>query len=498
MEKRLILAIALSLLIALSWSAITSKLYHVENKGVTTPSTPQITAAPARLAAPQTTASTLTYFDLSLPQQEIVFSESEAGIKQIKFPEYQNYVFEVNQAFSLRDELKFTKTAVSGSTVQFVYSDQEKRISKDFIVNPNYTIELHLRIKNMSNLELRFDSPLVLGTLSFAGKQNQMYQEVTAATPEKILRLNGRKEAIIPQIKFLGLRDRYFCAIIEPPAGQYSAFVHKVTNNTFQVGLQPVNLIVLPGQEIEQFFHIYLGPQELKTIHTIKPDWTAVIHYGTFDIISQLLLQVLGFIHNLVRNWGVAIIILSILIYLILYPLTLKQMRSMKEMQVLQPLVEGIRQKYKDNPQRLNREIMELYREHKVNPFGGCLPLLLQLPIFFALYQAIMRSIALKGAQFLWIKDLSEPDRLFVLPTGFPLSEINILPILMAIGMFIQQKVSLKAASGPSAEQQKIMSILMPLLFGVIFYRMPAALVLYWFVNSSLTLIYQMKVGYAK
>lgn len=171
-------------------------------------------------------------------------------------------------------------------------------------------------------------------------------------------------------------------------------------------------------------------------------------------------------------------------------------MRSMKEMQILQPKIKDLQNTYKDNSQKLNRAIMELYREHKVNPFGGCLPMLLQIPIFFALYQVLSRAIALKGARFLWIKDLSAPDRLFTLPQSLPIigSEINILPILMMVGMFLQQKKSLmQAATKEQVEQQKIMLFLFPLIFGFIFYHMPSGLVLYWFVNSTLTLIYQLK-----
>ena len=175
-------------------------------------------------------------------------------------------------------------------------------------------------------------------------------------------------------------------------------------------------------------------------------------------------------------------------------------MHSMKEMQRIQPKIEALRVALKDNPQKLNKEIMELYRTHKVNPFGGCLPLILQIPVFFALYQVLTRSIALKGAHFLWIKDLSEPDRLFTLSSALPLigNEINILPILMAIGMFVQQKISTVAATAEAAQQQKIMVIILPLLFGFMFYRMPAGLVLYWFVNSTLMLVYQIKISRSK
>jgi YidC/Oxa1 family membrane protein insertase len=201
-----------------------------------------------------------------------------------------------------------------------------------------------------------------------------------------------------------------------------------------------------------------------------------------------------------VRNWGWAIALLSLIVFILLLPLTAKQIRSMKEMQALQPKIEALREAYKDNPQKLNKETMELYREHKVNPFGGCLTMFLQIPIFIALYQALMRSIYLKGESFFWIKDLSLPDRLLILPTTLPVlgNEINILPILMAIGMFIQQRLTLVGASGAAKEQQKLMSMLMPLLFGAFFYHMPAGLVLYWFINSSLMLAYQLSASQAK
>ena len=165
-------------------------------------------------------------------------------------------------------------------------------------------------------------------------------------------------------------------------------------------------------------------------------------------------------------------------------------------MQMVQPKVEALRAQHKDNPQRMNKEIMELYKHHKVNPFGGCLPLILQMPIFFALYQALMRTPQLRGAHFLWIKDLSSPDKLLSLPSAVPVigNEINLLPILMTIGMFIQQKASMANVSAEQAEQQKIMLIVFPLMFCFIFYHMPAGLVMYWFINSTLMLVNQLRL----
>lgn len=491
MEKRLILAIALSLLVLLSWSALISK--H-------TPSVKPLVSLPPPQIMPKEEIPPSSLLKFSQEKYEVIFMESQGAIKEVVFKAYQSTKFNLEQGFLLLEpNLIFKQENVqSENEIRFVQSDKNKKIIKDFIFS-NYAIELDITIENLSNLPLKVNFPLILGVLNFAGDPNETrYQDVCVATQEKILHLNARKDMVFDQVKFLGLRNRYFTAIVEPTAkNHYIASVKKISPQRTEVGLSSTEITLQIGQKIEQKFHIYLGPQELKLINQANPDWTLVMHYGTFNLISQFLLQLLEFIHNFVHNWGWTIIILSFIIYLVFYPLTLKQMRSMKEMQVLQPAIEELRQTYKNNPQKLNKEIMELYRLHKVNPFGGCLPLILQLPIFFALYQALMRSIALKGAHFLWIKDLSEPDRLFILPLSLPIlgNELNILPIVMTIGMFWQQKISTVSASTSSAEQQKLMRIIFPLMFGFIFYRMPSGLVLYWFINSSLMLLYQWRIS---
>jgi YidC/Oxa1 family membrane protein insertase len=161
-------------------------------------------------------------------------------------------------------------------------------------------------------------------------------------------------------------------------------------------------------------------------------------------------------------------------------------MVSMKKMQALQPKIEELKIKFKDNPQKLQMATMELYKEEKINPLGGCFPMLLQIPVFFSLYQLLLRLPELRGAGFLWIKDLSSPDRLIALRNALPVigNEINLLPLLMAGVMFLQQKVSMASsnATGSTAEQQKMMAIMMPVVFGFLFYKMPSGLVLYWLV----------------
>lgn len=500
------LFVVLSLLILLSWSTLTSKPYHIDNKEVKQnnliPPSPVPQQIPAIDVEERTESASL--FNFNQENFTVSFNESQAAIKEVIFKSYKGYKFPLEYGFLLGDkDLVFKKQSILPDSVTFAHEDKDKKITKRFLFSKSsYDILLEIRIQNLSPASLDAALPLFLGLLDFSNNQGQgHFKDVAIATTDKVRHLNAHKDTVFNGLKFLGLRDRYFCAIVEPEKPDYyTGFIKKIKPQVSEIGLRSQELILGPHQEIEYKFHIYIGPQELKLINAIKPEWAGAINYGTFDFISQILLQLLEILYKLAHNWGVAIIILSILIYFMLYPLTLKQMRSMKKMQALQPLVEELRRNYKDNPQRLNKEIMALYSQHKINPLSGCLPLLLQMPIFFALYQALMRSVVLKGASFLWIRDLSEPDRLFTLPLSLPIlgNEVNILPIVMTVGMFIQQKISTLSSGSVSAEQQKLMMIIMPLMFGLIFYHMPAGLVLYWLINSILMLIYQVRLNQTK
>ncbi len=510
MEKRLILAIALSMLVLLIWSRFVSKMYHLENKEVTSIS-PPLPGPVKGPALPQTSlevrseAAPPALFNFSQENFEVVFDEARAIIKEVEFKNYQSYKFSLEYGFLLEEnKLLFKRANVSANSISFNYADKDKEIIKEFdFSNSNYTIELNIIIKNLSDSPLK-RSPLVLGVLDFSANPAwSRYQDMVVASEDKVTHPGPRpaKEITFPDLRFLGLRDRYFCAIIEPVSGKYVGFAKKTDSQKTEIGLLPQEEALAPGEQIVQKFRIYLGPQELKRINAIKPEWAGIIYYGFFDLVAHILVQILEFFYNLIRSWGWAIIILSFTIYIALYPLTLKQMQSMRHMQQLQPHIEEIKRMYKDNPQKQQKAIMELYQKHKVNPFSGCLPFILQIPIFVALYQVLSRSINLKGAHFLWIKDLSEPDRFFTLSAQLPIigKDINILPVLMALGMFVQQKLSQVGVTTPEGlQQQKMLSIVMPVMMGFIFYTMPSGLVLYWLVNSSLMLAYQLRVKVAK
>ncbi|MDD2751515.1 MAG: membrane protein insertase YidC [Candidatus Omnitrophica bacterium] len=506
MEKRLILAISISMLVLLAWSALMPKP-PAPIKVAALPS--QNNTAQIQTESIKATSSKSSKEQVPLEQTkfsteifQLNFFEPIAALNDTVFKQYQSHHFLLQSSFLLGgSELLFHRESSPPGTLVFVQTDKDKKIKKEFIFSKdNYTIDLVITIDNLSNLNLNYNLPLSLGKLNFAGDQvATRLEDVMIAAKEKNLFLNGKKEVKEDSIKFAAIREKYFTLLVDPE-NESSAYIKKISAQESEIGLIPTNINIAPGGQFVQKLHIYLGPLDLKRINAIRPEWASVVNYGTFDFIGQIVLQLLEFFHRLVRNWGLAIILLSVGIYLLLYPFTLKQMRSMKEMQTLQPKVEALRKTYKDNPQKLNKEILELYREHKVNPLGGCLPLILQMPVFFALYQVMIRCVALKGAKFLWIKDLSEPDKLFLLPVNLPVlgNEFNLLPLLMAGLMFVQQKASLVSSGSTSEEQQKIMMIVMPIMFGVIFYRMPSGLVLYWFVNSLLMLAYQLKVKSAK
>jgi YidC/Oxa1 family membrane protein insertase len=505
MEKRTILAIALSFAVIFLWS----KFVYRPDVSQTQPLAPAavVAAVPAQQAQPPAIALPSVGTEPEARDQEyalagstVTVSEPAGAIKQAIFDNYKKNPYVLNRGFYIAEPgLALVKKYAVNGGFTYIYEDKTKRITKTlYSSNSSYGMELDVRIVNTSPSPIPFNFPIILGSIDLdkqvAGAQR--YDDIVISDQGKVSHPNFKKPASFPEIKFIGMRDQYFCAIIQPESTGYSGFVNKVSDKVYDIGISSNRIDLLPGNEVIQKFKVYLGPQDTDLINKSNPSWGSIVYFGMFDLVGQVILGFLKFLFVIVKNWGWAIVLMSIAIYLILFPLTIKQMKSMKEMQILQPKMEQLRKTYGDNSKKLNEEMMKLYKDHKVNPFGGCLPMILQIPIFISLYQVLSRSIALKGASFLWIKDLSEPDRLFKFPVTIPFigDYFNILPVLMAIGMLIQQKMSAVSSSGQAAEQQKMMMIIFPIMFGIMFYNVPAGLVMYWFLNSTLMLFYQIKV----
>jgi len=242
---------------------------------------------------------------------------------------------------------------------------------------------------------------------------------------------------------------------------------------------------IAPGASHTYAYGIYYGPKQMKVLEAQKLGLESVIEYGWFDIIAKPLMVLLNWMYDVTHNYGLAIILLTVLIKLIFWPLSHKSYRSMKEMQKLQPKLAQLKEKYKGDTAKLNQEMLDLYRTYKVNPMGGCLPMVAQIPVFFALYRVLQYSIELRHAPFVgWINDLSAPDRLAV---GFQVPYVGGLPVLtllMGVSMWLQQKMT--PVTGDPA-QAKMMQVL-PIVFTFMFIYFPSGLVLYWLVNNVLSI----------
>ena len=236
---------------------------------------------------------------------------------------------------------------------------------------------------------------------------------------------------------------------------------------------------------------LFIGPADRDLVQVYGQDLDKGIDLGMKIIrpLSALVLSLMAWLHVYIPNYGIIIILFSVATKLAFYPLSKAQTNSMKRMQEIQPKIADLKEKYKNDKDKLNQATMKLYQEEKVNPLAGCLPMVVQMPVFFALYQALNHTIALRGQPFVaWITDLSQPDSLFQLPLELPLlgSDFNVLPILMSVAMYFQTKFTPSTGGG----QMAMMNTMLPLVMVFIFYNMPSGLVLYWLINTIMQ-VYQ-------
>jgi membrane protein insertase, YidC/Oxa1 family, N-terminal domain len=290
------------------------------------------------------------------------------------------------------------------------------------------------------------------------------------------------------KVSWAGFVDNYFMTTVVPASGNAVTVTQqgseKLARTVVSEGLQNIG-----SQEAKSYTSLlYFGPKKLKILEAVGYDLTQSVDFGWFDFIGKPMLWLLNFFHQFSGNYGIAIIVLTVLIKAVFWPITQKGMKSMKNLQKLQPKIAKLRERYKGDPAKLNQEMMTLYKTYKANPLGGCLPILIQLPFFFALYQVLIAAIELRHAPFmLWINDLASPDRLWI---GFDipyLHGIPVLTLLMGASMYVQQKMTPTAAD---PMQMRIMQFL-PIVFTIMFINFASGLVLYWFINNLLSILQQ-------
>jgi len=294
----------------------------------------------------------------------------------------------------------------------------------------------------------------------------------------------GKEQILGPDhIRWGGYADTYFLAAMIPPGEDMNRLSLSAVNGTVATKL------TIPWKREPVTYTLYVGPKEFEALNAVSPALDRAIDFGWFHFIARPLVWLLKFSHSLTGNYGIDIILLTLLVKLGFFPLSNKSFKSMAKMREIQPQMERLRAQYKDDREKLNQEMMELYRRYKINPLGGCLPMIVQMPVFIGLYQALGHAIELRQAPFFgWIQDLSQPDRLgtvdlwFIEPPGIP-----VLTVLMGVTMLLQQAMT--PATGDPAQQKMMM--FMPLIFTVMFVNFPAGLVLYWLVNNVLSIAQQ-------
>ena len=298
-------------------------------------------------------------------------------------------------------------------------------------------------------------------------------------------------------IAWAGVMSQYFTSFVHPterPLG----LVHLGGDGarklqTFSVRL-PLATESGPGLD----YTVYMGPLDYNRLQEIDPALTEQISLGptVFRPVSKMMLWLLLLVHRYIPNYGIVIILISVATKFLFYPLTKSSTRSMREMQLVQPELTKLKEKHKNDQSKQSQEMMKLYKEHGINPMAGCLPLLVQMPVFWALFTVLRSTIELRQAPFAWwIQDLSRPDVLFQFPFHLPVigNHFSLLPLLMAGGMWLQTKIGTPSGAqggeGAMASQQRMMSTAMPLFMLFIFYNTPSGLVLYWLVNTILTIV---------
>ena len=400
---------------------------------------------------------------------------------------------------------KLLQSGKDGSGRPFVTLASERngvKLEKTFILNPgSYVIDVGHRVTqasaNTSPLVLyteivrdasqeqkigpfdgAFSASTFTGPAVYTGKEKFNKLEFTEIDKNKI---TIPTQAPAGDPAWVAMVQHYF-ASAWIPGDKFARDIYagKIDNGLYRIGIQTPLGDVAPGSTVVEKALLFVGPQEESMLETIAPGFELLKDYGYLTILAKPIFWLLEKIHGYVGNWGWSIILLTILIKLVFFPLSAASYKSMARMKEVQPRLMAMKEQYKGEPQKLNQAMMEMYRKEKINPLGGCLPVVIQIPVFISLYWVLLSSVEMRGAPWvLWIHDLSIPDPYYI------------LPLIMAASMFVQTKLN---PTPPDPVQAKIM-MYMPIVFSVMFFFFPAGLVLYWVVNNLLSIAQQWQIN---
>ena len=529
MEKRTLIALALSFLVLGFYPVILQKFYPDYYKKNSAKAAVKQTSSAGTVTAGKLIKAGALLADEDLPLRDgslaLVFNKKDGAIREIAFPRFISS--ENSRPIQLLSHknlgispgaLLMIEKADSALVTDFTAQAADSSVSfsappalgniavtKSYSIKSDYVMDLKLHFENTTNAPVEFQYELVTGSGIIPRHSiDQQYIEAnffSASGDKKVLKhikeaRLGKTAASDGPVEWIAVKDRHFSVIMKPEKGSFTGLVRGLGARDFSASLVSPSMSIGPRASADQDFLVYIGPNEIDRLEPLGLG--DLVNFGKFDPISRFFVGALELLQKVCRSYGLAIIALTALINLCLFPLTRVSYMSMKRMQLIQPQMNKLREQHKKNPEKLNKEMMELYKKHKVNPFGGCVPMVVQIPIFIALYVALSKSVILINSHFLWMNDLSSPDR-FYLPVSLPFvgNYIHVLPLLMVCAMVVQQKFTQIKMDGqdPAMEaQQKMMAMMMPVVFGFIFYQMPSGLVLYWLTNTLLMLTYQLRL----
>lgn len=400
---------------------------------------------------------------------------------------------------------KLVQSGKDGSGRPFIVLASERngvKLEKTFLLNPgSYVVDVGHRVtqsganatplvlyteivrdasqeKKIGPFNGAFSASTFTGPAAYTGKEKFSKLAFTDIDKNKIT-IPSQVPAGDPA--WVAMVQHYFAsAWIPGDKSERDIYAGRIDSDLYRIGMQTPLGVVAPGTTVVEKARLFVGPQEESVLETIAPGFALLKDYGYLTILAKPIFWLLENIHAYVGNWGWSIILLTILIKLVFFPLSAASYKSMARMKEVQPRLLVMKEQYKGEPQKLNQAMMEMYRKEKINPLGGCLPVVIQIPVFISLYWVLLSSVEMRGAPWIgWIHDLSVPDPYYI------------LPIIMAASMFVQTKLN---PTPPDPIQAKVM-MYMPLVFSVMFFFFPAGLVLYWVVNNLLSIAQQWQIN---
>ncbi|MBT1070715.1 membrane protein insertase YidC [Pelotalea chapellei] len=408
----------------------------------------------------------------------LTFSTRATGFNLPEGTFFQTDVDALNLGSADKKQLSFNYNSGQGFTVRKIYT----------FTGNSYGINLETQVFNNSPVPLVGSIQQVLTYPAEPKVKDNRFDTAgsyifsdDSLKSDKIKDVSNTTKKYENNIQWAGFADKYFLtSVLSENRSIASVELKKNGAGFFESVVSSPQLTVAPGQSASVPCRLFVGPKDIDILKAQGNSLVQSLDLGWFTVIAKPLLYTLKFFYRYVGNYGIAIIIITVILKMLFFPLTHKSYKSMKDMQKIQPKMAALKEKFKNDRDGMNKAVMELYRDNKVNPMGGCLPMIVQIPVFFALYKALMFSIELRHAPFiLWITDLADKDPYYV------------TPIIMGATMFIQQKMT---PSQMDPMQQKMM-LALPVVFTFMFLSFPSGLVLYWLVNNILTIGQQMYIN---